>query len=231
MIAFPFLGRVKSSSLSAAEVERKLTTLLADGYLKRPQVSVSVKEFGSQKVFVTGEFQRPGPYSLKADRSLLTLLGTVGDVTPNAGHEVVVIRPQAPGDGPGAAAGLRRAPSPSRPPIRTGEGAAPCSWGNPECKVFCHCGSRSGIRRHPPEAGTPSICRRRHRSTSWGMLPVRVPTARRGHGLPGPARQVAARPLFEASESSEPRTGRRGNCPRRRLTWKPEDTSRCLSDF
>jgi polysaccharide export outer membrane protein len=96
MIAFPFLGRVKSASLSAAEVERKLTTLLADGYLRRPQVSVTVKEFGSQRVFVTGEFQRPGAYSLKSDRSLLTLLGSVGDVTPNAGHEILVIRPPRP---------------------------------------------------------------------------------------------------------------------------------------
>jgi len=96
MITFPFLGRLKTASMSAAEVERKLTTLLADGYLKRPQLSVSVKEFGSLRVFVTGEFQRPGAYSLKADRSLLTLLGSVGDVTPNAGHEILVIRPPKP---------------------------------------------------------------------------------------------------------------------------------------
>jgi polysaccharide export outer membrane protein len=96
MITFPFLGRVKASSMSAAELERKLTTLLADGYLKRPQLSVSVKEFGSLRVFVTGEFQRPGAYSLKADRSLLTLLGSVGDVAPSAGHEILVIRPPKP---------------------------------------------------------------------------------------------------------------------------------------
>ena len=96
MLSFPFLGRVKASSMSAAELERKLTTLLADGYLRRPQVSVSVKEFGSLRVFLTGEFQRPGAYSLKADRSLLTLLGAVGDVTPNAGHEILVIRPPRP---------------------------------------------------------------------------------------------------------------------------------------
>jgi polysaccharide biosynthesis/export protein len=97
MIAYPFLGRLKASAMSAPGVERKLTTLLADGYLKRPQVSVAVKEFGSQRVFVTGEFQKPGAYSLKADRSLLTLLGGVGEMTPEAGHEIVVIRPPKPG--------------------------------------------------------------------------------------------------------------------------------------
>jgi polysaccharide export outer membrane protein len=78
------------------ELERKLVTLLADGYLKRPQVSVTVKQYRSQRVFVTGEVVRPGPYGLRPDRSLLTLLQDVGDLTPNVGHEVIVIRAPAP---------------------------------------------------------------------------------------------------------------------------------------
>jgi polysaccharide export outer membrane protein len=93
LINFPILGKLKAAGHSAAELERKLTTLLADGYLKRPQVSVLVKEYGSQKVYVTGEVQKPGPYPLKADRSLQALLGDVGTLSANAGHEVVVIRP------------------------------------------------------------------------------------------------------------------------------------------
>jgi polysaccharide biosynthesis/export protein len=96
MLNFPFLGRVKASGLSPAELERKLTTLLSDGYLKRPQVSASVKQYRSQRVFVTGEVVRPGPYGLRPDRSLLTLLQDVGDLTPNVGHEVIVIRAPAP---------------------------------------------------------------------------------------------------------------------------------------
>ena len=93
LLNFPVLGKVKASQMSTREVERKLTTLLADGYLRRPQVTVAVQEYRSQKVFVTGEVQRPGPYALKADRSLLALLGDVGQLTSNAGHEVLVVRP------------------------------------------------------------------------------------------------------------------------------------------
>lgn len=93
LINYPFLGKIKTAGMSTAEVERKLTTLLSEGYLRRPRVSVTIKEFGSQLVYVTGEFQKPGPYSLKADRSLLALLAQVGEVTPNAGHEVLVVRP------------------------------------------------------------------------------------------------------------------------------------------
>ncbi len=93
MLVFPVLGRVKASDMTAKDLERKLTTLLADGYLKRPDVSVTVREYRSQKVYVTGEVQRPGVYALKSDRTLLALLGEVGSLTPNAGHEVLVIRP------------------------------------------------------------------------------------------------------------------------------------------
>jgi polysaccharide biosynthesis/export protein len=97
LVSFPILGKVKASENTTLELERKLTILLADGILKRPQVTVMVGEYGSQKVFVTGEVQRPGQYPLKADRSLLALLGDVGALGANAGHEVIVVRPPAGG--------------------------------------------------------------------------------------------------------------------------------------
>ena len=96
LLSYPFLGKVKVAGMSTAEVERKLATLLAEGYLRKPRVSVAIKDYGSQLVYVTGEFKTPGPYSLKADRSLLALLTQVGEITPNGGHEVIVIRPPGP---------------------------------------------------------------------------------------------------------------------------------------
>ena len=62
-------------------------------------MTVSVAEYGSQRVFVTGEVQRPGRYPLKADRTLLALLGDVGALGPNVGHEVIVVRPPVGGAG------------------------------------------------------------------------------------------------------------------------------------
>ena len=38
MLTLPLLGKVKAADLTPRELERKLTTLLADGYLKRPQL-------------------------------------------------------------------------------------------------------------------------------------------------------------------------------------------------
>jgi polysaccharide biosynthesis/export protein len=96
LMRFPFLGSVKAAGLQPGELERKLTTLLSDGYLKRPQVSISVKQYKSRRVFVTGEVAKPGPYGLRSDQSLMTLLKDVGELTPMVGHEVVVIRPPLP---------------------------------------------------------------------------------------------------------------------------------------
>lgn len=93
MMFFPYIGRVKASQMTPLELERKLTTLLADGYFKNPVVRVTVKEFRSQKVFVTGEIASPGAHGLRTSGSLLALLTDAGGVTNNAGHEAVVIRP------------------------------------------------------------------------------------------------------------------------------------------
>jgi polysaccharide export outer membrane protein len=115
MIQFPFLGSVKASEMSPKDLERKLTTLLSDGYLKRPQVSVTVKESQSQRVYVTGLVGKPGAYGLRADRSLRGLLADIGELAPDAGHEVVVIRPPPPEPAP------VETPSPE-PVVPEGEG-------------------------------------------------------------------------------------------------------------
>ncbi len=100
-IDFPFLGKLKAAGASTPELEASLTAVLADGFLKKPHVAVRVKEFHSQRVFVTGEVQRPGAYGLRPERSLLQLLGDVGELAAGVGHEVVVIRP--PRETPAAA--------------------------------------------------------------------------------------------------------------------------------
>jgi polysaccharide export outer membrane protein len=92
-ITFPILGKIALAGQSTLAAEDRLSALLADGYLKHPNVSITVKEYRSQRVFVTGEVQKPGTYALKADHSLLALFGDVGSLGPEAGHEIVVIRP------------------------------------------------------------------------------------------------------------------------------------------
>jgi len=94
-LELPFLGPVPAAGLTTAELAERLEALLADGYLKRPQVSISVLESQRERVFVAGEVQRPGPYPLKTERSLRGLLRELGGLGQDVGHEVLVVRPPA----------------------------------------------------------------------------------------------------------------------------------------
>ncbi|MGE0453007.1 MAG: SLBB domain-containing protein [Vicinamibacteria bacterium] len=97
MVVLNGLGlRVKASEMTPKAFERKLVTLLSDGYLKKPDVQINLKESRSDRVYVTGQVDKPGPYPLRGDRTLLTLIGDMGGLPKDAGHEVVVIRPPAP---------------------------------------------------------------------------------------------------------------------------------------
>ncbi|HSD66844.1 MAG TPA: polysaccharide biosynthesis/export family protein [Vicinamibacteria bacterium] len=89
---FPLVGRVKGSDMTPAELEKKIAVLLARGFIRNPQVTVVVQEFRSKTVYVVGEVARPGPYPLAGRTTLVEVLSKAGP-TPNAGAEVVVVRP------------------------------------------------------------------------------------------------------------------------------------------
>lgn len=92
-INYPLIGRVEVAGLTPEGLAKKLQTQLGAGFLRRPEVSVRVKEYRSRPVLVIGEVARPGVFSLKADRSLLAVLADAGGITAGAGHELVVARP------------------------------------------------------------------------------------------------------------------------------------------
>jgi protein involved in polysaccharide export with SLBB domain len=53
-VAFPFVGPVPAADLSLAAFEQALKARLADGFLKQPQVSVSLSASQKRRVFVAG---------------------------------------------------------------------------------------------------------------------------------------------------------------------------------
>jgi polysaccharide export outer membrane protein len=97
---FPLIGRVKASEMTPAALERKIAILLAQGFIRSPQVTVSVQEYRSKSVFVVGEVARPGTYPLSGSMSLVEVLGKAGPLTGNAAAEVIVVRPWAEVTGP-----------------------------------------------------------------------------------------------------------------------------------
>src|SRR5690242_3937213 len=71
---FPLIGRVTASGSTLREFENELKRRLADGYFKNPQLTVSVEQYRSQRVFVMGEVRQPGPVPLTGGMTLIEAL-------------------------------------------------------------------------------------------------------------------------------------------------------------
>jgi polysaccharide export outer membrane protein len=90
---FPLIGRIKAGGLTLPVVEDSLKKALADGYLKNPQVSVTMDEYRSQRVFVMGEVRAPGAYQLTGDMTIIEALAKAGGTTQSAAEDVQIVRP------------------------------------------------------------------------------------------------------------------------------------------
>ncbi len=66
------------AGLTVAEVQRKITNLLAKDYLVNPQVEVKVREYQSQYVSVVGEVNSPGRKPLRGRTRLIDVLIEAG---------------------------------------------------------------------------------------------------------------------------------------------------------
>ncbi|MGE5243072.1 MAG: polysaccharide biosynthesis/export family protein [Betaproteobacteria bacterium] len=89
---FPLIGRVKAGSLTLRGFERELKGRLADGYFRNPQVTVSVDEYRSQRVYVMGEVRQPGPVALTGGMTLIEALARAGSTLPTASGDVSIVR-------------------------------------------------------------------------------------------------------------------------------------------
>jgi len=96
---YPFLGRVQAGGTTVAEVASRLTTGLANGYLRNPQVNVDVEQFRSQNVFVMGEVRAPGRYTLTGSVTLIEALAQAGSPAPTAGGDILILHRGKSSDG------------------------------------------------------------------------------------------------------------------------------------
>src|SRR5687767_4816982 len=87
---YPLLGRIAAGGLSVRAVEDKIREGLAAGYLKEPQVTVSVDQFRSQQIFVMGEVRQPGSVPFTGSMTLIEAIVRAGSTTDRAGSEVVI---------------------------------------------------------------------------------------------------------------------------------------------
>jgi len=84
LITFPLLGALKAAGLTPSELADLVRTGLLDGYLRDPQVTVTVVEFNSRQVSIIGEVKKPGRYAYRDGMTLVEAIADAGGTTASA---------------------------------------------------------------------------------------------------------------------------------------------------
>jgi len=88
-IAFPLIGRVNVAGKTLHQAETELKRLLADGYLRNPQVAISIDQFKGRRIFIWGNVTAPGTYPLTDGMTIVEGLVKAG---AGAATEAVIVR-------------------------------------------------------------------------------------------------------------------------------------------
>jgi polysaccharide export outer membrane protein len=81
-ISMPLLGQVTIKGLTVTELEQELTKRMLDGYLKKPNVTVSISEY--RPFYINGEVKKPGSYPYRKDLTIEKAVALAGGFTERA---------------------------------------------------------------------------------------------------------------------------------------------------
>jgi len=88
-ISMPLLGQVAIEGHTIAEVEQKITTLLLAGYLKKPNVTVTITEY--RPFYINGEVKRPGSYPYKKNLTVEKAVALAGGFSERASRSTIAL--------------------------------------------------------------------------------------------------------------------------------------------
>lgn len=90
-VTLPLVGSMHWAGLTPPQAEQMLhDELVADDYVKAPQVSVFIAEYATQGISVTGEVNQPGLYPLLGPHTVFDAISAAGGLTENAGNIITI---------------------------------------------------------------------------------------------------------------------------------------------
>ena len=89
-ISMPLIYDVSVSGMTPDGLQKSLIEMLTR-FVHKPRVTVTVQEIHSRLVFITGEVQRPGAYSLVASMNVVQLVARSGGITDYAKKKKIYV--------------------------------------------------------------------------------------------------------------------------------------------
>jgi polysaccharide export outer membrane protein len=86
-ISMPLLGQVAIEGHTIAEVEKKISSLLLQGYLKKPNVTVTITEY--RPFYINGQVKKPGSYPYKKNLTVEKAVALAGGFTERASRSTI----------------------------------------------------------------------------------------------------------------------------------------------
>ena len=94
-ISYPLLGDIEVRGLTAPELRDLISRMLADGYLKKPNVAVSIDTY--RMFFIKGEVRNPGGYKYQNGLTVEKAVALAGGFTERASEkDITLVRDDDP---------------------------------------------------------------------------------------------------------------------------------------
>jgi protein involved in polysaccharide export with SLBB domain len=98
-VSLLLVGETELAGLTIAEATQKIEQLYANE-VRAPRASIQVRQYAAQKVFVTGEVVRPGPFNLPSRMTLLEAISEAGGLKRTADEGLAVLIRKGPDGAP-----------------------------------------------------------------------------------------------------------------------------------
>jgi polysaccharide export outer membrane protein len=89
LISLPLIGPVQAAGVTTFELQKTIASRLRNGYLRNPDVTVSVTSY--RPFFVLGEVTNSGQYPYQAGITAEKAVAVAGGFSPRARHDSVII--------------------------------------------------------------------------------------------------------------------------------------------
>jgi polysaccharide export outer membrane protein len=90
-IDYPLLGSLRVEGATSSQVATRIREGLAQGYIREPFVTVTVKEFQSRRVYILGQVEKAGTFRYEEGMSIIQLVTLAGGFNRAARRNDVVV--------------------------------------------------------------------------------------------------------------------------------------------